>query len=112
MKKKKVRVCQNLGTVVKAQRLLWKCEQDKARLKRVYVDEVAMLHKELIEVWVMLKQERAYSWYLKNCKEALLTRLCDVGSKCPQVDKALEYYRKFDLMASKRLEEKIKAIIG
>ena len=48
-----------------------------------------------------------------HCREALLTRLYDVDSKCPQVDKvlehySLEHYRKFDLMASKRLEEKIK----
>ena len=50
--------------------------------------------------------------YLYDCREALLTRLYDVDSKCSQVDKTLEHYRKFDLMASKRLEEKIKAIIG
>lgn len=198
MKKKKVRVCQNLGTVAKAQRLLWKCEQDRARFKRLYVSE-AMEHekavrrlemeiqhtayycdcveflflallearnlnkegiegklkayrefknrafanymakkeklnkveasafgkyivadagneetlkRDLEEARTMFKKERAFSCYLYDCREALLTRLYDVNSKCPQVDKALEYYRKFDLMAGKRFEEKIKAIIG
>ncbi len=198
MKKKKVRVCQNLGTVAKAQRLLWKCEQDRARLRRLYVDEamehrkaarrlemeiehtayyydcVEFLHlallearslnkeeiegkireymkfkkvtyenylskkeklnkveasafgkyiaayaddekslrRDLKEARTMFKKEKAFSCYLYDCREALLTRLYDVDSKCPQVDKALEYYRKFDLAASKRLEEKIKSIIG
>ena len=198
MKRKKVRVCQNLGTVAKAQRLLWKCEQDRARFKRLYVSEmmehekairrlemeiqhtayycdcVEFLHLALIEAKslnkeeiegklkeyrefrnvayknylskkeklnkveasafgkyivanagneetlkrdlkearTMFKKEKAFSCYLYDCREALLTRLYDVDSKCSQVDKTLEHYRKFDLMASKRLEEKIKAIIG
>ena len=198
MKRKKVRVCQNLGTVAKAQRLLWKCEQDRARLRRLYVDEsmehekavrrlemeiehtayyydcMEFLHLALIEAKslnkeeiegklkeyrefknvsyknylskkeelnkveasafgkyvvanadneetlkrdlkearTMFKKEKAFSCYLYDCREALLTRLYDVDSKCSQVDKTLEHYRKFDLMASKRLEEKIKAIIG
>ncbi|MCI7070124.1 hypothetical protein [Bacteroides pyogenes] len=198
MKKKKVRVCQNLGTVAKAQRLLWKCEQDRSRFKRLYVSEamehgkavrrfeteiehtayycdcVKFLHLALIEAKslnkegiegkikeyrefknvayenfikkketlnkvessvfgkyivvdanneetlkrdlkearTMLEKEKAFSCYLYDCREALLTRLYDVGSKSPQVDKALEHYRKFDLMASKRLEEKVKSIIG
>lgn len=196
MKQKKVRVCQNLGTVAKAQRLLWKCEQDRARFKRLYVDEatehrkaarrlemeiehtacycdcVEFLHLALIEAKslnkeeiegklkeyrefrnvayknylskkeklnkvealafgkyivanadneetlkrdlkearTMFKKEKAFSCYLYDCREALLTRLYDVDSKCPQVNKVLEHYRKFDLAASKRLEEKIKSI--
>lgn len=104
--KRKVRVCQNLGTVAKAQRLLWKCEQDRAKFKRLYVYE-AMGYEKAVR---RLEKEKAFSCYLYDCREALLTRLYDVNSKCPQVDKALEYYRKFDLMASKRLEEKIKSI--
>ena len=196
MKKKKVRMCQNLGTVAKAQRLLWKCEQDRARFKQLYVDEaiehrkaerqlkmeiehtayycdcVEFLHLALIEAKsltkegiegklkeykefgnvlyknylskkeklnkveayafgkyivayanneetlkrdlkearTMFEQEKAFSCYLYDCREALLTRLYDVDSKCPQVNKVLEHYRKFDLAASKRLEEKIKSI--
>ena len=187
-----------MGTVAKAQRLLWKCEQDRARFKRLYVNEmmehekairrlgmeiqhtayycdcVEFLHLALIEAKslnkeeiegklkeyrefknvsyknylskkeelnkveasafgkyvvanadneetlkrdlkearTMFKKEKAFSCYLYDCREALLTRLYDVDSKCSQVDKTLEHYRKFDLMASKRLEEKIKAIIG
>lgn len=196
MRKKKVRVCQNLGTVAKAQRLLWKCEQDRARLRRLYVDEamehrkaarrlemeiehtayyydcVEFLHlalleakslnkeeiegklkayrefknkafanymakkeklnkveasafgkyivayaddeeslrRDLKEARTIAKQERAFSCYLYDCREAILTRLYSVESRCPQVDRVLEHYREFDLMASKRLEEKVKAI--
>ena len=196
MRKKKVRVYQNLGTVAKAQRLLWKCEQDRAKFKRLYVDEatehrkaarrlemeihhvgyycdcVEFLHLALIEaksltkegiegklkeykefgnvlyknylskkeklnkveayafgknivayadneetlkrdlkeVRTMLEKEKALSCYLYDCKEALITSLYDESNKCPQVDRVLEHYRKFDLMASKRLEEKSKAI--
>ena len=62
------------------------------------------------EARTMFKKEKAFSCYLYDCREALLTRLYDVDSKCPQVNKVLEHYRKFDLMASKRLEEKVKAI--
>ena len=194
--KRKVRVCQNLGTVAKAQRLLWKCEQDRARLRRLYVDEamehrkaarrlemeiehtayycdcVEFLHlalleakslnkeeiegkireymkfkkvtyenylskkeklnkveasafgkyivscadneetlkRDLKEARTIAKQERAFSCYLYDCREAILTRLYSVESRCPQVDRVLEHYREFDLMASKRLEEKVKAI--
>lgn len=97
--KRNVRVCQNLGTVAKAQRLLWKCEQDRARLKRLYE-----------EARTMFKQEKAFSCYLYDCREALLTSLYDTNSKCPQVERVLEKYMKFDLAASKRLEEKVKAI--
>ena len=84
MKRKKVRVCQNLGTVAKAQRLLWKCEQDRAKFKRLYVYE-AMGYEKAVR---RLEKEKASSCYLYDCREALLTRLYDVNSKCPQVDKA------------------------
>lgn len=186
MKKKKVKVCQNLGTVAKAQRLLWKCEQDRARLRRLYVDEatehkkaerrlemevqrvgyyydcVEFLHLALIEAKslnkeeiegklkeyrefknvtyknylskkeklnkveasafgkyivahadneetlkrdlkearTMLEKEKAFSCYLYDCKEALITSLYDENNKCPQVDNIKEKFRKFDLMAS------------
>jgi len=194
--KRKVRVCQNLGTVVKAQRLLWKCEQDRARFKRLYVNEmmehekairrlemeiqhtayyydcVEFLHlallearnlnkeeiegklkeymefknvayenylskkeklnkveasafgkyivahadneetlkRDLKEARTMFKKEKAFSCYLYDCREAILTRLYSIESRCPQVDRVLEHYREFDLMRSKRLEEKVKAI--
>ena len=185
MKKKKVRVCQNLGTVAKAQRLLWKCEQDRAKFKRLYVDEamehrkvarrlemeiqhtayycdcVEFLHlallearslnkeeiegklkayrefnnvtyanylskkeklnkvealafgkyivayadneetirRDLKEARTMLEKEKAFSCYLYDCRETLLTRLYDVGSKCPQVDRVLEHYRKLFIVS-------------
>lgn len=75
-------------------------------------DNEETLKRDLKEARTMFKKEKAFSCYLYDCREALLTRLYDVDSKCSQVDKTLEHYRKFDLMASKRLEEKIKAIIG
>lgn len=185
-----------MGTVAKAQRLLWKCEQDRAKFKRLYVDEamehrkaarrlemeiehtayycdcVEFLHLALIEaksltkegiegklkeykefgnvlyknylskkeklnkveayafgknivayadneetlkrdlkeVRTMLEKEKALSWYLYDCKEALITSLYDESNKCPQVDNVKEKFMKFDLAASKRLEEKIKSI--
>ena len=185
-----------MGTVAKAQRLLWKCEQDRARLRRLYVDEamenrkaarrlemeiehtayycdcVEFLHlallqarslnkeeiegkireymkfnkvayenylskkeklnkveasafgkyivscanneetlsRDLEEARTIAKQEKAFSCYLYDCREALLTSLYDTNSKCPQVERVLEKYMKFDLAASKRMEEKIKAI--
>ena len=73
-------------------------------------DNEETLKRDLKEARTMLEKEKAFSCYLYDCREALLTRLYDVNSKCPQVDRALEHYRKFDLMAGKRLEEKIKAI--
>lgn len=185
-----------MGTVAKTQRLLWKCEQDRARFKRLYVDEamehekairrlemeiqhtayyydcVEFLHlallearnlnkeeiegklkeymefkkvayenylskkeklnkveasafgkyivscanneetlrRDLEEARTIAKQERAFSCYLYDCREAILTRLYSIESRCPQVDRVLEHYREFDLMRSKRLEEKVKAI--
>ena len=71
MKQKKVRVYQNLGTVAKAQRLLWKCKQDRARFKRLYVDE-ATEHRKAVR---LLEKEKAFSCYLYDCREALLMRI-------------------------------------
>ena len=82
------------------------------KYKVLYADEKEALQKDLAQTRTLLEKEKAFSCYLYDCREALLTRLYDVDSKCSQVDKTLEHYRKFDLMASKRLEEKIKAIIG
>ena len=88
-----------MGTVAKAQRLLWKCEQDRARLRR-----------DLEEARAMLEKEKAFSCYLYDCKEALIISLYDVTNKCPQIDSIKEKFRLFDLAAGKRMEEKIKAI--
>lgn len=196
--KRKVRVCQNLGTVAKAQHLLRKCEQDRAEFKRLYVGEamehekaarrlkMEMAHtayycdceeflhfalidakslnkeeiegklkaymefrnalykkylskkeelnkveasafgkyivdyagdeetlkRDLKEARTMLEREKVFSCYLYDCKEALVANLYDEHNKCAQVDNIKEEFGKFDLMASKRLEENIKAIIG
>lgn len=196
MRKKNVRVCQDLGTVAKTRRLLWKCEQDRAKFKRLYVDEAtehrkaarrlemeidhvgyycdcveflhlalieakslnkeeiegklkayrefrnvayknylskkeklnkveayafgknivayadneAMLKRDLKEARTMLEKEKALSCYLYDCKEALITSLYDESNNCPQVDNIKEKFMRFDLTASKRLEEKIKSI--
>ncbi len=185
-----------MGTVAKAQRLLWKCEQDRARFKQLYVEEAtehrkaarrlemeiqhvgyycdcveflhlallearslnkeriegklkeykefgnvlyknylskkeklnkveayafgknivayadneAMLKRDLKEARTMLEKEKALSCYLYDCKEALITSLYDESNNCPQVDNIKEKFMRFDLAASKRLEEKIKSI--
>ena len=65
---------------------------------------------EHMKVARRLEKEKAFSCYLYDCREAILTKLYSVESRCPQVDRALEHYKEFDLMASKRLEEKIKTI--
>lgn len=185
-----------MGTVAKARRLLWKCEQDRARLRRLYVEEAtehrkaarrlemeiqhvgyycdcveflhlallearslnkeriegklkeykefgnvlyknylskkeklnkveayafgknivayadneAMLKRDLKEPRTMLEKEKALSCYQYDCKEALITSLYDESNNCPQVDNIKEKFMRFDLAASKRLEEKIKSI--
>ena len=73
-------------------------------------DNEKSLERALKEARAMLEQEKAFSCYLYDCREALLTSLYDTNSKCQQVERVLEKYMKFDLAASKRMEEKIKAI--
>ena len=65
MRKNKVRVCQNLGTISKAQRLLWKCEQERGRLKRLYVDTQI----ELIRTERNLKTEMYRTGFYHDCIE-------------------------------------------
>ena len=75
-----------------------------------YADDEKSLRRDLKEARTMLEKEKAFSCYLYDCREAILTKLYSVENRCPQVDRALEHYKEFDLMASKRLEEKIKTI--
>lgn len=85
--------------VAKAQRLLWKCERERAQLRR-----------DLAEAKKELEREKAFSCYLWDCREFLIISLYDAGNKCPQVDNIKEKYGKFALSAGKRLEEKLKMI--
>lgn len=96
MKQKKVRVCQNLGTVAKAQRLLWKCEQDRARLRRLYVDE-ATEHRKAARRLEMEIQHTAYYCY---CVEFLHLALLEARSlNKEEIEGKLKEYREFKKVA-------------
>lgn len=98
MKKKKVRVCQNLGTVAKAQRLLWKCEQDRARLRRLYVDE-ATEHREAER---RLEMEIEHTAYYCDCVEFLHLALIEAKSlNKEKIEGKLKEYREFRNVAYK-----------
>lgn len=92
MKQKKARVCQNLGTVAKAQRLLWKCEQDRARLRRLYVDE-AMEHRKAAR---RLEMEIQHTAYYCDCVEFLHLALLESRSLSKEgIEGKLKEYREF-----------------
>lgn len=91
--KRKVRVCQNLGTVAKAQRLLWKCEQDRARFKRLYVDE-AMEHRKVAR---RLEMEIQHTAYYCDCVEFLHLALLEARSlNKEEIEGKLKSYREFN----------------
>lgn len=95
MKKKKVRVYQNFGKVAKAQRLLWKCEQDRARFKRLYVDE-AMEHRKVAR---QLEMEIEYAGYYCDCVEFLHLALIEAKSlNKEEIEGKLKAYREFKNM--------------
>ena len=92
MKKKKVRVCQNLGTVAKAQRLLWKCEQDRARLRRLYVDEALERYK----LKQALKVETEHTAVYCDCVEFLHMALLEARSlNKEEIEGKLKEYSEF-----------------
>ena len=92
MKKKKVRVCQNLGTVAKAQRLLWKCEQDRARFKRLYVDE-AMEHRKTAR---QLEMEIQHVGYYCDCVEFLYLALLEAKNLNSEgIENKIKEYKEF-----------------
>ncbi|CCY15136.1 unknown [Prevotella sp. CAG:755] len=112
MKRKKVRVCQNLGTVAKAQRLLWKCEQDRARFKRLYVGE-KIEHEKAVR---RLKMEIEHTGYYSDCEEFLHFALIETKSLNKEgIDGKLKAYREFqkrafaDYMAKKEKLNKVEA---
>lgn len=94
----KVRVCQNLGTVAKAQRLLWKCEQDRARLRRLYVDE-ATEHRKAAR---RLEMEIQHTAYYCDCVEFLHLALIEAKSlNKEEIEGKLKAYREFRNVAYK-----------
>lgn len=114
MKRKKVRVCQNLGTVAKAQRLLWKCEQDRARFKRLYVGE-KIEHEKAVR---RLKMEIEHTGYYSDCVEFLHFALIETKSlNKEEIEGKLKAYREFqkrafaDYMAKKEKLNKVEASI-
>lgn len=114
MKRKKVRVCQNLGTVAKAQRLLWKCEQDRARFKRLYVGE-KIEHEKAVR---RLKMEIENTGYYSDCVEFLHFALIETKSlNKEEIEGKLKAYREFqkrafaDYMAKKEKLNKVEASI-
>lgn len=75
-----------------------------------YAADEKSLRRDLKEARTMLEKEKAFSCYLYDCKDALISSLYDADNKCPQIDSIKEKFRLFDLEAGKRLEEKVKAI--
>ena len=85
-------MCQNLGTVAKAQRLLWKCEQDRARLRRLYVDE-AMEHRKAAR---RLEIEIHHTGCYSDCVEFLYLALLEaVNLNKEGIEGKLKEYRAF-----------------
>ena len=90
--KRKVRVCQNLGTVAKSQRLLLKCEQDRARFKRLYLYE-AMEHRKAAR---QLEIETRHAGCYSDCVEFLYLALLEaVNLNKEGIEGKLREYRAF-----------------
>ena len=73
-----------------------------------YADYSELSDNSLSRVRLMLEKEQAITCYLHDCREALITSLNDVNNACTQVNGIREKFAQFDLMASKRLTEKIR----
>lgn len=81
-----------MGTVAKAQRLLWKCEQDRARLRRLYVDE-ATEHRKAAR---RLEMEIQHTAYYCDCVEFLHLALLEARSLNREgIEGKLKAYREF-----------------
>lgn len=81
------------------------------KYKVLYADEKEALQKDLAQTRTLLEKEKAFSCYLYDCKNILITNLYDVNNRCPQINNIIEKFRQFDKSACKRFEERIKAII-
>ena len=80
------------------------------KYKVLYADEKEALQKDLAQTRTLLEKEKAFSCYLCDCKDILITSLYDVNNKCPQINNIIEKFMQFDKSANKRFEEKIKTL--
>lgn len=80
------------------------------KYKVLYADEKEALQKELAQTRTLLEKEKAFSCYLYDCKDILITSLYDVNNECPQTNNIIEKFMQFDKSANKRFEEKIKTL--
>lgn len=80
------------------------------KYKVLYADEKEALQKDLAQTRTILEKEKAFSCYLYDCKDILITSLYDVNNECPQINNIIEKFMQFDKLANKRFEEKIKTL--
>lgn len=80
------------------------------KYKVLYADEKEALQKDLAQTRTLLEKEKAFSCYLYDCKDILITSLYDVNNECTQINNIIEKFKRFDESASKRFEEKIKTL--
>lgn len=80
------------------------------KYKVLYADEKEALQKDLTQTRTLLEKEKAFSCYLYDCKDILITSLYDVNNECPQINNIIEKFMQFDKLANKRFEEKIKTL--
>lgn len=80
------------------------------KYKVLYADEKEALQKDLAQTRTLLEKEKAFSCYLYDCKDILITSLYDVNNECTQINNIIEKFRQFDKLANKRFEEKIKTL--
>ena len=81
------------------------------KYKVLHADEKEALQKELAQTRTLLEKEKAFSCYLYDCKDLLITSLYDVNNECPQINNIIEKFMQFDKSACKRFEERVRAII-
>lgn len=80
------------------------------KYKVLYADEKEALQKDLAQTRTLLEKEKAFSCYLYDCKDILITSLYDVNNECPQISNIIEKFRQFDKLANKRFEAKIRTL--
>ena len=81
------------------------------KYKVLYADEKEAQQKDLAQARTLLEKEKAFSCYLYDCKDFLITNLYDVNNRCPRISNIIEKYKQFDKSACKRFEERVRAII-
>ena len=80
------------------------------KYKVLYADEKEALQKDLAQTRTLLEKEKAFSCYLYDCKDFLITNLYDVNNECHQVNNIKVKFKRFDESACKRFDEKIKTL--